>query len=300
MQFKDMNVLLALDFLLREESVTLAGEKMGLSAPAMSRTLLKARKLLGDPILVRAGKRLVPTRKALELKGRIHALADEARAIIRSGAKTSLADMERIFTIRAEESFIAIFATRIADKLNQKAPGMRLRFLGLSDDSVEPLRDGIVDLEIRSRATTEPEVKMQLMGRVRVAGAVRAGHALAREKVTAEKFASHKHIAAGRKGKPVGPIDVELEKLGLRRTVALWVPSFVPAMMAAATSDLVAAVPEFFAPAAVSLFGLHVFRIPLKLEPVPILQVWHPRSDADPAHQLLRESVRSVCKEKVI
>jgi len=85
-----MNLLLALDVLLREESVTVAGEKMGLSAPAMSRTLLRARKLLGDPILVRAGKRLVPTPRALELRGRIQTLADEARSIVQSRQAVSL------------------------------------------------------------------------------------------------------------------------------------------------------------------------------------------------------------------
>jgi DNA-binding transcriptional LysR family regulator len=106
------------------------------------------------------------------------------------------------------------------------------------------------------------------------------------------------HIAAGRMGKPRGPIDFELEKLGLTRTIGLWVPSFLPALVAAATSDLVASVPEYFASSAVSLFGLHIFRIPLKLEPVTILQAWHPRFDADPAHRLLRECTHQAFQEK--
>jgi DNA-binding transcriptional LysR family regulator len=76
------------------------------------------------------------------------------------------------------------------------------------------------------------------------------------------------------------------------------VPSFLPALMAAATSDLVASVPEYFSSSAVSLFGLHIFRIPLKLEPVTILQAWHPRLDADPAHRLLRECTHQAFQEK--
>jgi DNA-binding transcriptional LysR family regulator len=298
MQSTDMNLLLALDVLLREESVTVAGEKMGLSAPAMSRTLLRARKLMGDPILVRAGKRLVPTPKALELKVRIQALADEARSIVRSGTATSLADMERVFTIRADESFAGAFAMRIMERLNKKAPHMKLRFLGRVDEGVEALREGNVDLDIGASTMPGPELKVQMLHRVKFVGAVRAGHVLAREKITAAKFAAQKHIAAGRRGKPRGPIDFELEKMGLSRTIALWVPSFFPAMVAAATSDLVAAVPQYFTSSAVSLFGLHVFRIPLKLDPVTVLQVWHPRFDADPAHRLLRDCVRRACQEK--
>ena len=298
MQSTDMNLLLALDVLLREESVTAAGEKMGLSAPAMSRTLLRARKLLGDPILVRAGKRLVPTPRALELRGRIQTLADEARSIVQSRQAVSLAEMERTFTIRADESLAGVFATKIMDRLNEKAPKMKVRFLGRPGDSAEALREGSVDLDIVPRSKAGAEIKMQMLDRVKFVGAVRAGHALTREKITAARFAAQKHISAGWMGKPRGPIDFELEKLGLNRATVLWLPSFLPALVAAATSDLVAAVPQYYTSAAVSLFGLHVFRIPLKLEPVTILQAWHPRLDADPAHRLLRECIRQVFQEK--
>jgi len=298
MQSADMNLLLALDVLLREESVTVAGEKMGLSAPAMSRTLLRARKMMGDPILVRAGKRLVPTPKALELKGRIQSLADEARSIVQSRQSVSVAEMERTFTIRTDESLAGLFATKLMERLNERAPRMKLRFLGRPDESVEPLREGSVDLDIASRSMSAPELKVQLLGRVRHVGAVRAGHILAQKKVTLAAFAAQKHVAAGRRGKPRGLIDFELEKLGMERTIAMWVPSFFPALAVAATSNLVASIPQYFASSATTLFGLHVFRIPLKLEPVTILQAWHPRLDSDPAHKLLRECVRLTYKDK--
>jgi DNA-binding transcriptional LysR family regulator len=298
MQSTDMNLLLALDVLLREESVTVAAKKMGLSAPTMSRTLLRARKLIGDPILVRAGKRLVPTPRALELKGRIQALADEARSIAQSRQAISFAEMERTFTVRGDESFAGVFATKILNRLNEKAPKMKVRFLGRPGDSVEALREGSADLDIVSRSKAGAEIKMQMLGRVKFVGAVRAGHVLVREKITPARFAAQKHISAGWMGKARGPIDFELEKLGLIRTTALWVPSFLPALVAAATSDLVAAVPQYCTSAAISLFGLHVFRIPLKLEPVTMLQAWHPRFDADPAHRLLRECTRQVFQER--
>lgn len=294
MQSTDMNLLLALDVLLREESVTIAAEKMGLSPSAMSRTLSRARKLIGDPILVRAGKRLVPTPKAKELKGRIQALVDEMRSIVQPHQAASFVEMDRVFTIRASESIAGVFANRIMDGLNEKAPRMKLRFLGRPDESVEPLREGSVDLDIGPINVAGPELKVQLLGRFRHVGAVRAGHPLTRQEITVASFAAQKHISAGRKGKPRGPIDFELEKLGLSRSTTLWVPSFLPALAAAATSNLVANIPQFLESLAISLFGLHTFRIPLKLEPVTILQAWHPRFVADPAHRLLRECVFQV------
>ena len=297
MQSTDMNLLLALDVLLREESVTLAGKKMGLSAPAMSRTLLRARKLMGDPILVRAGKRLVPTPRALELKGRIQALALEARSIVQPRGTPLLVEAERTFTLRADESLAGVFATKIRAHLNKKAPLVKLRFLGRPDDSIEALREGAVDLDIVPRSVVGPEIRMQLLGRVKFVGVVRTGHALVGEKITAIRFAAQEHVSAGRMGKPRGPIDFELEKLGLSRKIGLWVPSYLPALVAAATSDLVAAVPEYFASAAATLFGLHISRIPLTLETVSISQAWHPRFDADPAHRLLRDCTRHVFQE---
>jgi DNA-binding transcriptional LysR family regulator len=297
LQSIDMNLLLALDVLLREESVTIAAEKLGLSTPAMSGTLARARKLMGDPILVRAGKRLVPTPPAIQVRDRIQFLADEGRSIVQARQAISLAEMERTFTIRAEESTSGIAAVKIIGKLNLKAPRMKLCFLGRPDDSVEPIREGSVDFDIAATSLAGPELKVQVLRRVHFVGAVSAGHALTKERITPAKFAAQKHISAGRRGKPGGPIDFELEKLGLARTIGLWVPSYLPALAAAATSEMVAAVPEDFSSSAVSLFGLDVFPIPLKLEPLTLRQAWHPRFDADPAHRLLRECTLQVFQE---
>lgn len=291
-----MNLLLALDVLLREESVTVAAERMGLSAPAMSRTLERARKLVGDPLLVRAGKRLVPTPKALALKARIQLLADEARAIVQASATTTLDETERIFTLRSDESFAAAFAPQIMEALHLQAPKVRLRFIGRMEEGIEALRNGSVDLDVSPSDQSGPELKVQLLRDVMYIGAVRGGHPLLQDRLTPQNFAAAQHISAGRRGKLKGPIDVALEALGLSRVVALWVPTFLPAMVSAATSDLVAAVPEFFAPLAEQMFGLETFRIPLKLESLELFQLWHPRFDLDPAHKLLRQCVRRACQ----
>ncbi len=108
--------------------------------------------MMGDPILVRAGKRLVPTPRALDVKPRIEALAAEARAIIYTGQGSDLAGTDRLFTIRADESFATVFAGGIVELLNAKAPRMRLRFVGRAEENVEALRDGSVDLESQLKA----------------------------------------------------------------------------------------------------------------------------------------------------
>jgi DNA-binding transcriptional LysR family regulator len=298
MQRLDMNLLISLDVLLKEQSVTVAAEKMNLSVAAMSRALLRVRKMMGDPILVRAGRHLVPTPKALELQPRIRALAEEAFALIRSAPTTSLADLERTFTIRTEESYIGALAPRIAEMLHKQAPKIVLRFLRRPEEDIEALREGLADLDIGPIRMKGPELKVQMLFRGELVGVVRGGHPLSKGRITAKKFVEYRHISVSRNGKAYGPIDRELEKLGLRRTVVLSVPTFYAALVAAATSEMVAAIPRTLSETAVSLFGVHLFDLPVPVESVRISQAWHPRLDADPAHKLLRECVRAAYQQK--
>lgn len=141
MQEPDLNLLAALDILLREQSVTVAAEKMNLSVPAMSRTLARIRSLMGDPVLVRAGMRLVPTPKAIELQPRLATLIEEARAFVSAAHQTPLKELELTFTIRAEEAFV-VLADEMNRMLEEHAPKIQLRLIARSTEDFESLRGG--------------------------------------------------------------------------------------------------------------------------------------------------------------
>lgn len=114
----DMNLLSALDTLLAEGSVTGAAKRLGLSASAMSRTLARLRAATGDPLLVRAGRKLVPTPRAAEIRDQVHALARDVRAVLSAkSANVDIATMERSFTIRSNEGFIEMFSGPIVAAL---------------------------------------------------------------------------------------------------------------------------------------------------------------------------------------
>src|ERR1019366_6664021 len=111
MDTMDMNLLAALDALLAEASVTGAARRLGLSASAMSRTLARLRAATGDPLLVRAGRGLVPTPRAGELRDRVHQLAGDVRTVLSPDAShLDVASLERTFTIRAGEGFVELFS----------------------------------------------------------------------------------------------------------------------------------------------------------------------------------------------
>jgi len=290
----DLNLIQALDLLLKEESVTRAAARMDLSAAAMSRTLNRIRAAVGDPILVRAGRQLVPTPRALELRSKVSALAEEARVLLGSRQELNLPSLTRTFTIRTDDSIVAAFAAPLTQLVQEQAPNVRLRFLTQGEHSVSALREGAIDLEIAVIKEMGPEVKQQALFDDHFIGAVRPGHVLTRTKVNAKKFASQLHIAASRRGKEWGPIDELLRTQGLTRKIALVVPSFYVAAATAARSDLVASVPQYVSGAVIELFGLCTFALPVSVPPVRLSQAWHPRYDSDSAHQWLRKCVRQI------
>ena len=161
----DMNLLAALDTLLAEGSVTGAARRLGLSSSAMSRTLARLRSVTGDPLLVRAGRGLVPTPRAAELRDRVHELDRDVRAVLTAQVgRLDVAALERTFTIRASEGFVELFAAALVAAVTQAAPRARLRFAPKPDKDALPLRVGEIDLEIGVGGTSAPEDALALPG----------------------------------------------------------------------------------------------------------------------------------------
>jgi len=145
----DLNLLIALDALLAEGSVAGAARRLGLSASATSRTLARLRAATGDPLLVRAGRGMVPTPHATELRERVRDLAQSARSALRpAAASLDLAELKRTFTIRSNEGFVEVFAAQLVAAVAAVAPNVRLHFAPKPDKDVRALREGLVDLEI--------------------------------------------------------------------------------------------------------------------------------------------------------
>jgi DNA-binding transcriptional LysR family regulator len=301
----DLNLLTSLDALLAEGTVVGAARRLGLSASAMSRTLARLRAATGDPLLVRAGRGMVPTPHATELRERVRDLAQDAHAVLRPVvASLDLAEVKRTFTIRSNEDFVEVFAAHLVTAVTAVAPNVRLHFAPKPDKDVRALREGLVDLEIGVLGKSGPEVRLQTLFRDHFVCAVRESHPFfGRGKITAKRYAACGHVVASRCGHERGPVDEALAALGLSRTVVVVVPSFRAALAVASASDLVALVTGSFfnatqghqtksGPAVVRSFPL-----PVRTEAITVSQMWHPRFDADPAHRWLRGLVLATCRK---
>lgn len=292
----DLNLLPALDALLSEGSVTGAARRLGLSISAMSRTLARLRSATGDPLLVRAGRGLVPTPRAAELREKVHALAREARTVLSPQTdQLDVATLERTFIIRSNEGFVARFSARLIVAVMAAAPGVRLHFAPKPVKDAVPLREGQIDLEIGVFGEFAPEVRARFLFRDTFVGVVRTGHPLLEEPLTLERYAASRHVVVSRKGAFTGPVDTALEALGLKREIVAVVPGFPDALRIAAQSDLVALVPRSCL-GSDPLADLTSFDLPVQTPEITISAMWHPRMDADPAHRWLRDTVTAVCR----
>ncbi len=169
----------ALDALLSESSVSKAAERLGLSESAMSRTLARLRETTGDELLVRAGRAMVATPRALALRDRVKELVEEASAVLRpDGPGLDLRTLERMFTVRANDGFIEAFAHLLVARTAREAPGARLRFAPKPDKDVRPLREGLIDLDVGVLGESGPEVRIQALYRDHFVAVVREGHPL--------------------------------------------------------------------------------------------------------------------------
>ncbi|RON51969.1 LysR family transcriptional regulator [Pseudomonas frederiksbergensis] len=298
----DLNLLLALDMLLAECSVTRAAQRLSLSTSAMSRTLTRLRAVTGDPLLVRAGRGLVPTPRAMELRDQVHELTRNARVILRPQiSNVDIASVEGTFTIRASQSFMAWLSGPLVTAVAQLAPRMCLRFEARPQKDAQSLREGMVDLDIGLLGTSAPEIRTRFLFHDAYVGVVRVGHPiLASKHVTAEHFAAFNHVVALQEGSAIEPLNNKLESSGLRRKITVVVPGYPDAIRIACRSELIAVVPRSCLDSARldgSSLELISFELPVRLPRFQISAMWHPRMDADPVHRCLRNCIISLCQE---
>ena len=295
MSTPDLNLLVTLDVLLAEGSVARAAKRLRLSPSAMSRALSRLRETTGDPLLVRAGRGLVPTRRALELREKVSQLVHDAEAVLRPTEAMDLARLARTFTLRTNDGFVESFGPRLITRVGEEAPHVRLRFMQKPDKDSGPLRDGSADFEVGVIGkVTSPEVRAQALFRDRFIGVMRRGHPLCEGELTPTRYAGARHVVVSRRGQYRGPIDEALEMLGLVRDVSTIVGSFSAALALARASDLVASVPQR---GTWQREDMHSFPLPFLAPEITVSLLWHPRQDGDAAHRWMRGCIRDACAE---
>lgn len=297
MHIPDMNLLVALNVLLEEGSVVGAARRMNLSAPAMSRTLTRIREALNDPILVRSGRGLVPTPRALELREQVRGVVELAHGVFTQSQDSDLRLLDRTFSIRANDVFFGVYGGALRQQMALEMPNAALRVVpeGFTDD--EALNEGRIDLAISATHHFSADIKVQQLFSCPFVGLAREGHPIFQQAMTPQRFAGFDHISVSRRGRARGPIDAVLAELNLERRVLFTTPTFYSAIFALADSDLILPLMPQLLLRTLEPLGLKLkaFELPIALQPVEICQAWHPRLDNDHAHRWLRRTLKTLC-----
>jgi DNA-binding transcriptional LysR family regulator len=288
----DLNLLVALDALLEENSVAAAAERLNLSAPAMSRTLARIRRATGDDILVRSGRSMVPTARALELREEARELVRRASAVLTPPRELDLARLDRHFTVRGHDALLGALARSLISRLDSAAPLVKVSLLAETDTDRPDLTRGHVDLELGSTVPDRNEISYEVLGDDRMVLALRRGHPMAGRRLTLQRLAEMDHVTVSRRGRVHGVLDEALAERGLKRRVVASLPTSAAALDVVAGSDAVVVVASRVCEPLASRLGVVMRPVPVDLPPVSVVMTWHHRHDSDPAHAWLRGLVR--------
>ncbi len=293
----DLNLLPALDALLRRRNVTRAAEDVGLSQPAMSRALGRLRDLLDDPLLVRGAGGLVLTPKAQDIAARLAPALTEVKRVFRApDFDPRLA--QRIVRIASVDTQTILYGPAIMQRLAREAPGVDLRFEPLDGAITSRMQSGATDFTFALSTTPlAPGAMTEVLADDRLALVLRRGHPRAKQRWRLEDYGEVEHAAISIFGDGQSEIDAALAAHGVRRRIAFVSPHFMATLAAVAATDLVTTVSRAFARRFVDAFDLVMIEPPLPDISLRVALVWDHLRTNDPLNAWMRSVIRDAAIE---
>lgn len=292
----NLNLLLALDALLQEESVTRAARRLHVTQSAMSHSLAQLRELLADPLLIRGKSGMALTPRAQVLAAALHRGLEQLQRALGEGPAFDPATATRGFTLTMGDFISVWLMPRLLGPLRDLAPGLEFAVVPVDRRrAADQLESGEVDLAVGVNLERLPGLRSEPLVGQRFVCLARADHPDIRGSLSLEQYERWPHILVGSVGDGA-IVDAALARLGRTRRVALRVPYFLAAPVMVAASDMLLTTAELVADHFIKLYPLQRLAPPVELAPFGIRMVWHERFDADPAHTWLRGQVATALR----
>jgi DNA-binding transcriptional LysR family regulator len=298
----DLNLLRVFDALMRERSVTRAGERIGLSQPAVSAALNRLRHLVGDQLFVRRGNDMVPTPRAEDLSAPVRsALAEIEKAFV-GGVQFDPATAERTFTFMGADYFSMRLMPELARRVSAVAPGIVLRLLDSARGDVDRLlQEDLIDAALERPLQVPEWISSELLFTspfviIAAKGNPKLGGIVPGEAIPLDLFCAMPQAIRSIDGSLNGFVDSALAGVDRRRRVVLALPHFHGIALAVAASGLIAAVPQQVAAILPDNLGLAVYQLPVAGPEPEVRMYWHARHDDDPGHRWIRAEILAVLR----
>lgn len=294
----DLNLLIALDNLLREKNITRAAEKVFVSQPAMSAALHRLRDYFNDPLLVRVGR-------DLELSPRGQSLVDpvrEALLLIQTALGSqptfTAATTQREFNLIMSEEAVPGLLPAILERVSTEAPGIRINIELVSQRALARLQDGDADiclcldnLRLYDVRAYPDSLRSTQLRPVRWICAVDRNHPSVGDSMSSEQYFSLPHVFGRPSNSHITTLQLVRHLLGIDLPVHITVPSLLHLPFVLPGTRLVATLPERVAAMFASSLPIKTFALPFETESLHEILLWHKRNDADPAHAWLRNLI---------
>jgi DNA-binding transcriptional LysR family regulator len=287
----DTHLVVALHALLETESVARAARRVGLSPSATSHALARLRDLFADPLLARAGRRLVRTPRGDRLLEETQNAVRILERIFSPAGPLEPKTLTRAFRIATTDHVQLVLLRELDRLLVREAPSVDLYCVPMDRGTYAELRDGPVDLSIGVFDEPPPDILRAPLFVDRLTTAVRAGHPLLHGAVTLDRFVDYQHVLVAPLGSPVGLVDALLTRRKRTRRIARTLPTFMDAALLVSETDYVVSLPRTVVAPLARALGLRILSVPLALPRFTISMAWHRRHDADPEHRFLRDTV---------
>lgn len=294
----DLNLLVVFDALMEERHVTRAGERIGLSQPAMSAALNRLRHLLKDELFIRRADGMQPTRKALELSVPLRqALVQIQTALSPQVFEPKTA--KRAFKLATNDFAASILLPSLGARISKDAPLVDLRVVAADDTlAMKLLDEDAIDLAIAPFEQVELQFQRQhLLSPVGFLCVMRKGHPLAGKQLTLEDFVATPQLLISRTGDASGFVDKILASMGLQRRVAFTVPSFLLAPIVISQTDYIGVLPRRLVEIFQQTMNLFAYEPPFPQRQFPLSMLWHQRLNKEPGLLWLRKILMEVAQE---
>lgn len=294
----DLNLLVALDALLREAHVSRAAARLEMSQSAMSLALSKLRTLFNDPLLVKGSGGLVPTARAQELAPRVLEALRLVDALLHEQQAFDPQQARDTVTLIVTDYIDFVMVPTLVKEMAARAPHLTLRIVGPNPKRLgEVFSTGEVDVSASYFPNPPASLRVRPLFQDRMVGIARRGHPYLSGARDLDAFceAAHVTIEPGEATMYNALVDQELERVGRKRRILLAKPTFLGVPFIVEQTDLLATMPETVARGFTRFTDIQIFEPPLPLKPMDVVLLWHDRTHTNPVHRWVRELIIEVC-----